>query len=222
MADQTNCPGLLFVWTDIDPLFEADFNKWYDREHVEERIAIRGFVVGTRYISSQAPRKYLGLYRTENLDVFKSADYRQAFEHQTAWSVTNFGRMRNAFRRVCAITAETGIGAGTWLAIIRLGRQATPVDLLTLADLGRTVSNIDGVIATRLLEPDPELSTPLPAEPAENRLLDPILLIEGTSEPAVSNASRLVTEQMGIPAAEIATMQMMWRLQSTEIRRQAA
>ncbi|MBN8940992.1 MAG: hypothetical protein J0H01_15930 [Rhizobiales bacterium] len=222
MADHANCPGLLFVWTNIDPLFEADFNKWYDREHVEERIAIEGFVVGTRYISSQAPRKYLGLYRTENMGVFTSAEYSKAFAHQTPWSVANFGRMRDAFRRVCAITAESGIGAGSWLAIVRLGRPATPTELLTLADLGKTVSTIDGVIVTRLLEPDAALSTPLPAEPRENRILDPILLIEGTSEPAVSNAARVVTEQMGIPSGEIATMEMMWRLQSTEINRPAA
>ena len=154
MADQSNCPGLLFVWTNIDPLYEADFNKWYDREHVEERIAIEGFTVGARYIASRAPRKYLGLYRTENLGVFTSPAYSKAFAHQTPWSVANFGRMSDAMRRVCAITAESGIGAGSWLAIVRLGRRPAGADLATLADLGRTVATRDGVIATRLLEPD--------------------------------------------------------------------
>jgi hypothetical protein len=222
MAIDAKCPGLLFVWTNIDPVYEADFNKWYDREHVEERIAIDGFVAGTRYISSQAPRKYLGLYRTETLGVFKSEAYQKAFAHQTPWSVTNFGRMRDAFRRVCAITEENGIGLGTWLAIVRLGRLASEADLKQLAELGKTVSAIDGVIATRLLEPDPELSTPLPAEPKEGRILDPILLIEGTSEPAVSNASRLVSEQMGIPEGETATMQMMWTLHDSELKQRVA
>ncbi len=26
--------GELFIWTDIDPAHEADFNRWYDREHM--------------------------------------------------------------------------------------------------------------------------------------------------------------------------------------------
>lgn len=30
----------LFVWTDIDPSHEEEFNQWYDREHMEERVAI--------------------------------------------------------------------------------------------------------------------------------------------------------------------------------------
>ena len=28
--------GLLCIWTDIDPAHEADFNHWYDREHIPE------------------------------------------------------------------------------------------------------------------------------------------------------------------------------------------
>ena len=33
----------LFVWTDVDTTYEDDFNEWYDREHMEERVAIEGF-----------------------------------------------------------------------------------------------------------------------------------------------------------------------------------
>lgn len=215
------CPGLLFVWTDIDPAFEADFNAWYDREHIEERIAIPGFVVGTRYIATRAPLKYLGLYHTTDLDVFTSAAYRQAFAHQTSWSVANFGRMRDPMRRVCAITAENGIGGGAWLAIVRLGRLATPADIAALSEAGKVVSSAPGVIATGLLEPDPELSTPLPAEKAEGRLLDPILLIEGTSEAAVHDAARRVAGRLKIADDGIAVLQMMWRLHASEIPNKA-
>lgn len=34
--------GMLFVATNISDKDEADFNQWYDYEHVEERVAIRG------------------------------------------------------------------------------------------------------------------------------------------------------------------------------------
>jgi hypothetical protein len=217
MAASATSPGLLFVWTNIDPAFETDFNNWYDREHVEERIAIKGFVVGTRYVSSRAPRKYLGLYRTDSLDVFRSAAYQQAFAHQTPWSVANFGRMRDTLRRVCAITSETGIGGGAWLSIIRLGRPGSDADLKTLADLAKAASGREGVITGHVLQPDPELSTPLPGEPAEGRVVDPILLIEGTSEAAVLDAGTRAAEALRIPTTEVATMQMMWRLHAAEI-----
>ena len=36
--------GMLLTSMDIDPEHEADFNRWYDREHLIERVAIDGFL----------------------------------------------------------------------------------------------------------------------------------------------------------------------------------
>ena len=33
----TTKPGLLLMMTDIDPANEADFNRWYEEEHLDER-----------------------------------------------------------------------------------------------------------------------------------------------------------------------------------------
>jgi hypothetical protein len=41
--ERGNPPGLLFVWTDVDDeSFEDEFNRWYDEEHIEERVRIPG------------------------------------------------------------------------------------------------------------------------------------------------------------------------------------
>jgi len=217
MSAAVEAPGTLFVWANVEPDFEEDFNRWYDREHVEERIAIPGFVVGTRYVSSHASRKYLGLYRTQNLEVFRSPAYRRAFEHQTPWSVVNLGRMQNTVRRVCTVPFETGIGSAAWLAVIRLGRTPTTADLTTLARCGTSLQAMDGVIATHVLSPDPDLSTPLPGEDPASLVFDPILLIEGTSESVVFNAARVASEQADATDGDLGIMRMMWRLYASEI-----
>ena len=41
--------GMLLTSMDIDSLHEAEFNRWYDREHLEERVAIEGFEEARRY-----------------------------------------------------------------------------------------------------------------------------------------------------------------------------
>ena len=44
--------GMLLTSMDIDPSHEAEFNRWYDREHLEERVAIDGFLEARRWASS--------------------------------------------------------------------------------------------------------------------------------------------------------------------------
>jgi hypothetical protein len=204
-------PGILFVWTDVDPAYEDDFNRWYDREHVAERRDVPGMRSAIRYRAvTQDGRRYLGLYRAENLDVFRSAAYQQVFQHQTPWSVTNLGRMRNTVRRVCTIQNETGLGAGAWLVVVRQGSNVSEAGIAALNALASQVAEMDGVVATRVLLPDAGLSTPLPAEPAKGRVLDPILLIESTSEPVAAGVARLAND--AAPAGEIATLNLLWHL----------
>ena len=54
--------GMLLTSMDIDPSHEAEFNRWYDGEHLEERVAIEGFLEARRYVADQASPKYLSLY----------------------------------------------------------------------------------------------------------------------------------------------------------------
>ena len=41
--------GLLLMMTDIDPANEEDFNRWYEEEHLAERMAIPGFINARRF-----------------------------------------------------------------------------------------------------------------------------------------------------------------------------
>jgi hypothetical protein len=217
-AKASKLPGMLFVWTDVDPAHETDFNRWYDREHVVERVRIPGFVSGARYRSTQDGRRYLGLYRTTSLDAFKTPAYFQAFQHQTPWSVSNLARMRDPMRRVCEIDAETGMGTGAWLAVLRLGTSAIGTQPEEVAKLGQTLLAIDGAISSKLLTPDVELSTPLPAENHNGRVFDPILLIEASSEPGAANAGRFAAEQIGAEIDSLSILQLSWQLREQDLQ----
>ncbi|EJL82245.1 DUF4286 family protein [Pantoea sp. GM01] len=166
--------GMLFVATNIDAADEADFNQWYDHEHVEERVAIAGFLSGTRYQSIDAERKYLGLYETASLEAFTSADYHAAFTRQTEWSVKNLNKMINPMRRVCAISHLHGQGSGSHLAVLTL---PAGTDVALLGNWQSSVQHTPGYIASRLLTPDTTLSSPLPRENRESRPMQTMLLL---------------------------------------------
>src|ERR1700736_4016920 len=112
--------GMLLTSMDVDAADEADFNRWYDREHLEERVAIPGFIEARRYVAEEASPKYLSLYPTETFEVLDSPAYRKALASQTAWSKANIARFKNMIRGVARVTISRGTGRGAALGIIRL------------------------------------------------------------------------------------------------------
>jgi len=67
---KTRGTGLLMVWSDIDAEFEAEFNRWYDEEHVPRLLQVPGFLSAGRYVArSEGQPKYLTLYEFEHAQV---------------------------------------------------------------------------------------------------------------------------------------------------------
>ena len=203
--------GMLFVATNIAPEDEADFNAWYDREHVEERVAIEGFLSGTRYQAVDAERKYLGLYETRSLEAFTREAYHAAFTRQTAWSVANLQKMVKPMRRVCAITHQHGKGTGNHLAILTL---TSAIDASALSDWQQTLFSTSGYIASRLLTPDTTLSSPLPRESKENRQMQPMLLISCSDAAGCQQLAQLAAEKF---AADVQLYSLSWQLTKQEM-----
>ena len=112
--------GMLLTSMDIDAADEQDFNTWYDREHIAERVAIDGFLEARRYVAIDAQLKYLSLYSTGSFEALDSPAYRKALAGQTAWSLQNIARFRNMIRAVARITISRGQGRGAVLGIIRI------------------------------------------------------------------------------------------------------
>lgn len=78
--------GMLAVWMQPRPDQEDDFNRWYDEEHLPERMAISGFLNARRYVSLQGPPKYMALYELESLDVLAGEDYARVRSNPTPWT----------------------------------------------------------------------------------------------------------------------------------------
>ncbi len=212
--------GMLLTSMDIDPSDEAEFNRWYDREHLQERVAIPGFLEARRYVAHDGKPKYLSLYSTETFEVLDSTAYRTALANQTAWSKANIARFRNMIRAVARITISRGQGRGAALGIVRL----RPVDKDRLRAALRDQlepGKLDGIVSMHLLESDPALSKPITDDPsAENPGAgDWFVLIDGTDVKAVSAA---ITARLGDAAVQSAAIstglyRLMWDLAKSDL-----
>jgi hypothetical protein len=202
-------PAQLLVWTDIDPAFEADFNRWYDREHMAERMALPGFRWARRYCAAKGKR-YLALYRTDGLAAFTSPAYLEAFAHQTAWSKKNLARMVDPMRRVGPIAFEQGQGTGAAISLILLAPGEA--DLRAVEHMIGNAMTVDGILGGHLLVTDPMLSTPLPNESQAGRVLAPVLVIEATGTAAAERMTAMAARELNRADTDMATLSLMWEL----------
>jgi hypothetical protein len=226
--------GMLLTSMDIDPSDEAEFNRWYDREHLEERVAIDGFLEARRYVAhsgvalrampdTRVPPKYLCLYSTAELNVLDSPAYRKALANPTDWSSKTMARFKNMIRSVARITVSRGKGRGAVLGIVRLRPAAGAIDALR-AGLRDALdpTGLDAIISMHLIEGDPALSGPphTDASAAKPGAGDWFVLIDGTDVDAVSQV--IAARFAGSPALKTDVISrgvyhLMWDLARSDI-----
>src|SRR5687768_15370040 len=68
-----NAGGLLLNAMNIAPDREAEFNDWYDKEHIPALAAVPGVLCARRFRGT-GNRKYVALYHLDSPDVVESAE----------------------------------------------------------------------------------------------------------------------------------------------------
>jgi len=214
--------GMLLTSMDIDPPDEAEFNRWYDREHLAERVAIDGFLEARRYVAHEAKPKYLSLYSTETFEVLTSTAYRTALANQTEWSLKVIARFRNMIRSVARITVSRGRGRGAALGMVRIRPGAQVDELRTRLRGCLDPENLDGVISMHLIEGDPELSRPLGVPDADMAGAgDWFAFLDGTDPDAIARAmAGRFDEALGATSSRLitsGTYRLMWDLAKSDL-----
>jgi hypothetical protein len=106
MGPAANRPrALLVVMSDIRPELEPDFVRWYDQEHLPQRLAVPGFVRAARYEAGPAvysaslaipevpPPRHLAVYEMDRPEVLESEPYRHLIANPSDWT----RRIRSTF-----------------------------------------------------------------------------------------------------------------------------
>ena len=124
--------GLLMVWCDVPADKEAEFDRWYNEEHLAERLAIPGFLSAARYVAVKGGPKHLAYYELESPAVLQSAAYRKVQDNPTPWTqrsgpgavATTF--IRNVYtmihpRALTSVIADSGMAPA-----LQIGRMDVP------------------------------------------------------------------------------------------------
>ena len=95
-------PGILAIWNDCAAGREADFESWFQGEHLEERLAVPGFLFGRRHEAISGASRYFNFYVTERPAVLTSKAYLDRLDHPTPMTRTIMSEVFiNMNRTVC-------------------------------------------------------------------------------------------------------------------------
>jgi hypothetical protein len=97
--------GLLLNAMNIAPELEAEFNEWYDKEHIPALAAVPGVLCARRFRGTSGNRKYVALYHLATPGVVESAEWKQA--RQSDWTSRLQPHFRDHLRLVCRRYART-------------------------------------------------------------------------------------------------------------------
>lgn len=99
--------GALAIWLTLDPAGEEDFNTWYPRQHLPERLAVPGFLRGRRYRAAGGSPPYFTLYELADARVLSSPAYLERLNHPTDWTRRVLPVIHGAVRNGCARLAAS-------------------------------------------------------------------------------------------------------------------
>jgi hypothetical protein len=174
------------MWWDIAPEMKAEFEDWHSHEHMPERLAIPGFLRGTRWIAASGEPSYFVLYEVAGFATLTTGPYVERLNDPTPWSRKMMPHHRNMVRNLCEVRATFGRGVGQALGMLRM---EVPTQALA------TLPARKGLTAAHLLESRPMSGMPQTTE-QEIRGGDAevkwVALIGGYDVDAVAAASREV------------------------------
>lgn len=113
-------PGILAVWNDCAPEGYEHFERWYNREHLHERVGVHGFRFGRRYeLLSGGDRRFFAFYEVDDAAVLTSPAYMRVLENPTPWTQKAMTSFRGMVRTVCELRRAAGNLAGSFAVVLR-------------------------------------------------------------------------------------------------------
>src|SRR4051812_43603231 len=117
-------PGILAIFNNVAPGREAEFEEWFQHEHLAERIALPGFLIGRRHEAVSGQPRYFNFYLTQSAQVLKSAAYLGRLDQPTPMTRTVMSAIfKDMIRTVCHRTFRRGAMRGVGVVAVRFGER---------------------------------------------------------------------------------------------------
>jgi hypothetical protein len=207
--------GMLVVFNEVKPADERDFNEWYNREHIDERVNLPGFRRARRYVAVRAAPKYLAVYECDSVENLATPGYLALLANQTPWTQAVMARFTQFNRMTLRLQVDLAHGVGGALTTVKFapeaGRHRPLAEWLRDRALPEAIAR-PGLVGAAAGENDLEVAN----APVKNKSMDHpraeyaewVVLLEGSDPTATSAAARALfktsaLKPFGVTAAPV-------------------
>jgi hypothetical protein len=132
MAEQ---PGILAIFNDCRPGREAEFDEWFQGEHLIERLGVPGFLYGRRHQAISGSSGYFNFYLVQSPAVLTSKPYLERLDDPTPMTKKIMSEIFvNMNRTICHRTLRRGAFRGANAVTVRFNEAPDEKRLAVLLD----------------------------------------------------------------------------------------
>jgi hypothetical protein len=195
-------PGILAIFHNVAPGREAEFETWFQHEHLAERLALPGFLIGRRYEAIVGQPRYFNFYVTQSVEILKSAAYLERLNDPTPMTRKVMSEIfKDMIRTVCRRTSRLGAMRGSCVVTVRFGQRLVERDVQAVME---ALMRDEAVACCEIWQAADPLETPASVEErlrGGDRKIEMCLLVETLRAPdAEKIAATLVNT---FPSTEI-------------------
>jgi hypothetical protein len=127
--------GILAIWNDCRAGREAEFEAWFQGEHLLERLAVPGFLFGRRHQAISGACGYFNFYVVEQPALLTSKPYLERLDHPTPMTRKVMSEIFiNMNRTICHRTLRRGAFRGAYAVTARFDVAPEMSALTVLAE----------------------------------------------------------------------------------------
>lgn len=127
--------GILAIWNDCRAGREAEFEEWFQGEHLLERLAVPGFLFGRRHAAISGNAGYFNFYLVETPAVLTSKPYLERLDNPTPMTKKIMSDIFiNMNRTICHRAVRRGHFRGAYATTVRFDDMPDVAALTAFAD----------------------------------------------------------------------------------------
>lgn len=206
--------GRLAIWNNCAQDYKAEYEVWYQTEHLTERLSVPGFRRGRRYEAIDPPVGYFTYYETDDPDVLTSPAYIERVNNPTPMTAHIMSEaFTDVSRTVCRASVSIGKLRGAFATTLQLNSLPSEDQLLKWAEAksrASLIARIEGWEAVDVSQPQ---STEEQLRDGDSRI-HACLVVETLREKDCRLLKEQLAETFGVTGNRAASFRMLCELTS--------